>query len=81
LVAQTLDDLFSVVDVTKPTSEWIERLAERIKRLAPLSSPNRDLTGVTNGVLSIERPDEASYRMIFPDALMQALLGSSTHPR
>jgi hypothetical protein len=81
LVAQTLDDLFSVVDVTKPASEWIERLAERIKRLAPLSSPNRDLTGVTNGVLSIERPDEASYRMIFPDALMHALLGSSTHPR
>lgn len=78
LVAQVLERLFSIVDVTKPASEWIEPLSGCIKKVAPSSAASDDLTGVLRGRLTLERADEFEYRMVLPDRLIQELMSSGT---
>lgn len=77
LVVNTLDQLFLIVDATKTASEWIEPLSEFIKKMAPLTMASKDLRGVLHGRLSLQRPDEAQYRMVVPDYIMQKLFSKA----
>lgn len=54
-LVSALRQLLTVIDPTKPPSEWIEPLAGLVQRLAPRSTPVCDLWNVTEGLLTCRR--------------------------
>lgn len=68
-----LSRLFSIVDATKPASDWIEALSKSVKELSPLSEPSGQLAGVLDGILSFGR-GEAEGEVMFPPKLAKELV-------
>lgn len=69
-----LRQLLTVVDPTKPPSEWIERLAELVQRLAPRSTPVCDLWDVTEGMLTCRREVGTQLHFQMDEKLAQKLM-------
>lgn len=65
--------LFSIVDATKPASDWIEALSKSVKELSPLSERSGQLAGVLDGILSFGR-GEAEGEVMFPPELAKELV-------
>lgn len=72
-VLSLISKLFSIVDATKPASDWIEALSESVKELSPLSERSGQLAGVLDGVLSFGR-GEAEGEVMFPPKLAKELV-------
>ncbi|MDZ4290908.1 MAG: hypothetical protein U1C47_03175 [Hydrogenophaga sp.] len=68
-----LSRLFSIVDATKPASDWIETLSSAVKGLSPLSKRTGQLDGVLDGILSFGR-GEAEGEVMFPPELSKELI-------
>lgn len=75
-VASVLQQIATIVDPTRPPSEWIEPLSDLIKASTPQQRSPVIWDGVHRGVLSIERTGVVEQRMLMPDALRQQLLSS-----
>lgn len=73
-MACALDQLFSVIDPTRPPSDWIEPLSEFVKRLAPRSGPVWDLWGVTEGLLTCQRTNDAKRAILIPAKVAEKLM-------
>jgi hypothetical protein len=65
--------LFSIVDATKPASDWIEPLSESVKGLSLSSMRSGRLDGVLDGILSFGRND-AMGEVMFPPELAKELI-------
>lgn len=72
LVLKLLSMLFSVVDATKPASDWIEALAAAVRMISPQSDPDLSFHGVLEGRLAFER-DEMPAELMFPELLAEEL--------
>jgi hypothetical protein len=68
-----LSGLFSIVDVTKPASDWIEALSSAVKALSPTLKRSGRLDGVLDGILSFAR-DKADGKVMFPPELAKNLI-------
>lgn len=73
LLLSLLSRLFSIVDATKPASDWIETLSAAVKELSPLANRNGQLDGVLDGILSFGR-GEANGEVMFPLELTKDLI-------
>jgi hypothetical protein len=73
-MACALDQLFSVIDPTRPPSDWIEPLSELVKQLAPRSGPVWNLWGVTEGLLTCQRQDDAERPFLIPEKVAKKLM-------
>ncbi len=71
-VLSLLSRLFTVVDASKPPSDWIEGLAREVRELSPQATASRDLHGVMGGVLSLERVG-GDVELMFPKPLTEEL--------
>lgn len=73
LVEEALGHLFETVDATKAASEWIERLSQLIKKLAPTPYPTDNLTGVFDRRLLYDHSHDEPVKMLVTDLIVQAL--------
>lgn len=71
-----LSRLFSIIDVTKPASDWIERLSSAVKELSPSLNQSVKLEGVLDGILSFDR-GETEGEVMFPAELAKDLVDKS----
>lgn len=68
-----LSRIFSIVDVTKPASDWIEALSSAVKVLSPSAKRNCQLDGVLDGILGFGR-GEATGEVMFPPELAKEII-------
>jgi len=68
-----LSRIFSIVDVTRPASDWIEALSSAVKVLSPSAKRNCQLDGVLDGILSFDR-GEATGEVMFPPELAKEII-------
>lgn len=67
-----LSRIFSIVDVTKPASDWIEALSSAVKEFSPSAKRSYQLDGVLDGILSFGR-GEATGTVMFPPELAKEI--------
>jgi hypothetical protein len=73
-VATILEQLHTVIDPTKPPSEWIEPVSDLIKATTPRQRSEVNWSGVQHGILSIKRSGTVGQQMLMPDAIKQLVL-------
>ena len=75
-VVSVLQQISTVVDPTKPSSDWIESLCDLIKATTPAQRSEIMWDDVFRGVLQITRTGTAQLRMQIPTKLEKELLSS-----